>query len=205
MNKVIQCVNKMERPACPEKVKIRAAALYCNGFTGFQEPDGGGKDCFVVCMFDDEKLIVDLEEIKKEAKSETLVNDDWIGRDYLRIHWTEHNRIPLVLNTLLKRGHSFQAMTKGMPFFDAKKDHEFSIVALEKKSMTQVSELLGYRLITMINDAYLEPWNYVTEEGKAFAKSLREDPLLSHRYDTERTNFYEWDLFTEPYDKETLV
>ena len=92
-----------------------------------------------------------------------------------------------------------------MPFFDAKKDKEFSIVALERKVITQVSELREFRLINMINDAHLESWNYVTEEGKAFAKSLREDPLLSHRYDTERTNFYEWELFTEVYDKETLV
>ncbi len=193
---------------CPEGVKRRADVLYHNSFIGFQPPtdtSGSNKDCFVICIFDDSKLIADIEAIKKEAQCLTLCEDDWIGRDYLRVHWSEYNRIPVVLNTLLKRGHSFQTMTKGMPFFDAKKDKEFNRLILEEKVIQQTSELLSFRLVNIINHACCETWNYVTEEGKAFAKKLLEDPLMANRYDNERTNFYEWPLFTGEYDHETLI
>lgn len=189
--------------SCPADVKQRGLILHSNGFSGFQAPDGPGKDCFGVCMFCDDSVMTDLEVIKKETGSHTLRNDDWIGRDYLVVHWSEHSRIPLILNALLKRGHSFQSMTKGLPSFDAEEDKEFNQAALEKKVMTQAKQLLSYRLVDLIDHALCEPWNYTTEEGKAFSKTLREDPLM-WRYDTERTNFYEWTIFTAPYNKETL-
>ena len=190
---------------CPCEVKNRAEILNCAGFSGFQAPDGGGKDCFVVCLFSDDSLIVNLDAIKKETQCESLCDDEWIGRDYLRVHWRDHSRIPLLLNTLLKRGHSFQAATKGLPFFDAGEggDTVFSQIVLERKAMVHVEEFLNFRLIDMINDAYCEEWNYTSEEGKAFARELKANPLMIHRYDRNRTNFYETSLF-KSYDKATL-
>lgn len=186
---------------CPDDVKKRGEILHSNGFSGFQAPDGGGKDCFVVCFFDDESLIANLDEIKKETQCVSLCDDSYIGRDYLRVHWRDYSRISVVLNSLLKRGYSFQAATKGLPFFDV--DEEFSLAALERKAIAHVKEFLGLRLISMIDDAYCEEWNYASEEGKAFARELRANPLITHRYDDRRTNFYEWSIFAS-YDKETL-
>lgn len=190
---------------CPDDVKKRGEILNCNGFSGFQAPDGGGKDCFVVCFFDDESLIANLEAIKKETQCASLCDDVYIGRDYLRVHWRDYSRISVVLNALLKRGHSFQATTKGLPFFNAEAggDTEFSRAVLERKAMAHVKEFLGLRLISMIDDAYCEEWNYASEEGKAFARELRTNPLIARRYNDRRTNFYEWSIFAS-YDKETL-
>jgi hypothetical protein len=190
---------------CPCEVKTRAEILNCAGFSGFQAPDGGGKDCFVVCLFSDDSLIANLNDIKKETQCASLCDDVWVGRDYLHVHWRDHSRIPIILNTLLKRGHSFQAATKGLPFFDAKEggDIVFSQIALDRKAMAHAKEFLDMRMFDMINDAYCEEWNYVSEEGKAFARELKANPLMCHRYGSCRTNFYEWKLF-ESYDKATL-
>lgn len=188
---------------CPNDVKQRGEILNWNGFNGFQAPDGCGKDCFVVCFFSDQSLINTIDEIKEETQCQSLTADDWIGRDYLRVHWRDHSRIPIVLNTLLKRGHNFQSATKGLPFFDHKKDTVFSLAVLEKKVIAQVNYLMEHRLIDMIDDAYCEAWNYVTEEGKVFARALKANPLMCH-YDNSRTNFYEWPIFKD-YDIATLM
>ena len=52
---------------CPAEVIKRADILYYNSFSGFQGPHGGGKDCFVLCYFDSEALIRDMDEIRKES------------------------------------------------------------------------------------------------------------------------------------------
>lgn len=189
---------------CPVDVKKRAEVLYHNGFAGFQGPDGGGKDCFVICYFDSEALSKDLDEVRRESGCLSLAEDDWIGNDYLRVHWSEYAKITQVFNVLLKRGHTFSPRTKAETHFSPEDgDKHFSVTALEKKAIIQVKSLLGLGLIKLIDDAFCEEWNYVTTEGKAFARTLRENPLM-WRYEKTRTNFYEWELFSH-YNRETLV
>lgn len=189
--------------SCPDDVKKRGEVLSWNGISGFQAPDGGGKDCFVVCFIDinESSFADDLAAIKEETQCRSLTDDDWTGRDYLRVHWRDHSRIPLVLNALLKRGYDFQTATRGLPFFDSKKD-TFNLATLEKKGINNMNELLEMGLVDLINDAFCEEWNYTTEEGKAFARKLKADPRM-YRYDTTRTNFYEWPIFKD-YDPLTL-
>ena len=141
-------------------------------------------------------MINSIPAIREETQCHSLTDDDWIGRDYLRVHWRDHARIPLVLDTLLKRGYNFQAATKGLPSFKAKDDPIFSNGALEKKAIVTTEHLLEMGLVNMIDDAFCEEWNYTTDEGKAFARKLKADPRM-WRYDTTRTNFYEWSMFKD--------
>lgn len=192
--------------ACPTEVIGRANVLYSNSFCGFQAPRGEGivlKDHFGVCYYYDETLETNLAEIKEESGCETLSCCDWIGSDYLRLHWSEHAKIPALLNTLLKKGYDFTPLTKAEAFFSPSIDKEFSFEAMEKKAIVQVQELLRIGLTTIVNHAFCEEWNYLTEEGKAFARSLREGQMYG-RYNKERENFYEWGMF-QNYDKATLL
>ena len=201
---------EMEREACPEKVSQRADILYWNGFSGFQGPPGGGKDLFVLCWINlnwDEASAFErnvLPEIRKQSHTETLEIHDWIGRDYLSIHWQEYGKRFLILSMLLSHGIPFQTQTKGMPPFRPKEDGlTFSQELLEKSVMKQTQELIDKKLYDMIDDGKCEEWNWTTEEGKKFSHIVKK--AKGHRYDSTRTNFYEWDLFKEPYDLLTLV
>ncbi len=188
---------------CPPDVVKRAEALYNNSFSGFQPPHGGGKDCFVICYFDSKDLIKDMPEIRKESGCVSLVDDDWIGHAYLMLHWSEYAKITEVFNTLLKRGHSFSPRTKAQVSFSATKDSCFTMAAHEEKAIHKVRELIKMGLTDIVDDSFCEEWNYLTEEGKAFARSLRENPAM-WRYDTDRTNFYHWEIFKHD-DTETLL
>lgn len=188
---------------CPADVVRRAEILYHNGFMGFQGPPGAGKSRFVLCWtecFSEEEIAA----LRDASGAQTLRGDDWIGRDYLSVHWSEYGKRVAVLNAMLCRGHSFQTQTKGMPGFRVKEgDREFTYALLEKKVIAQCRSLLETRLVDLIDHACCEEWNYITEEGRAFARELRAHPLM-YRYDTERTDFYQWPIM-QNYDPETLL
>lgn len=193
----------MESLECPEEVVKRARVLYYNSFSGFQGPHEGGKNQFIVCFLA-EVDEVELNAIHHESGCETLKQDDFIGHNYLSVHWREYSKIVTLLNTLLRRGHAFTTQTKSKVYFDPSEgDKVFSFEALEEKAIKQVRDLLGMDMVKMIDDAYCEEWNYLTQEGKAFSRSLRANPLM-WRYDTDRTNFHAWDLFKN-YRPETLL
>lgn len=208
---------KVEREPCPQKVVDRANILYHNGVTGFQGPHGGGKDLFVLCLFNTnwnetasfEKNI--LPKIRVECESPSLEVGDWIGRDYLSIHWSEYKNRFRVLSKLLQHNISFQTETKGLPPFGGKRDvgvMEFTRELLEKRVIEQCQELIKLNpgLMSFISFGCYYEWNWETEEGKKFAVELREKfgDLYESAYQEDATNFYEWDLFQEPYDPLTL-
>lgn len=125
-----------------------------------------------------------------------------MGNDYLSIHWSEYNKIPIVLNTLLQSGFSFTTQNRAQVYFDHEEDKEFTPEIMEQKAIEQVKNLISLRLIKMVNDAFCEEWNYITKEGKEFSKEVRN--IKYWQYDNERTNYYEWDIFKN-YDKNTLM
>jgi len=208
---------EVEKEPCPQKVIDRAKILYHNGVTGFQEPHGGGKDRFVLCLFNTnweetaefEKTI--LPTIRGECHSPSLEVGDWIGRDYLSIHWSEYKHRFSILSKLLQHGIRFQTETKGLPHFGGKRDigvKEFTRELLEKRVIEQFQELIECHpgLIALISFGCYYDWNWETEEGKKFAAELREKYGNEYRsvYDKDMTNFYEWEIFQEPYDPLTL-
>ena len=207
----------MEREACPQKVIDRASILYHNGLTGFQGPHGGGKDLFVLCFLNsswDEVALFEkttLPSIKEECSTASLELGDWIGRDYLSIHWSEIGKRFLVLNALLKHAIPFQTATKTMPCFSGKGVDvgitEFTPELFEDRIIEQMRTFSGdRRLIGLISEACYYDWNWTTPRGKAFALELRRNYAADYRskYDSKTTNFYEWDIFTQPHDPLTL-
>lgn len=120
----------------------------------------------------------------------------------MSIHWSEYNKIPIVLNTLLQSGFSFTTQNRAQVYFDHEEDKEFTPEIMEQKAIEQVKNLISLRLIKMVNDAFCEEWNYITKEGKEFSKEVRN--IKYWQYDNERTNYYEWDIFKN-YDKNTLM
>ena len=169
---------------------------------GIPGPPGAGKTRFILCWqqdFSDAQL----DALKRASGAETLCVGDWIGRDYISVHWSEYGKRRAVLTAMLRMGLSFQTQTKGMIPFDPVVVSEFTYEALERNVIAQCRSLCDLRLFYMVNDAMCEEWNYVTQEGKAFARELRAGPM-QHRYDTSRTNYFDWDVMKH-YDPETLL
>ena len=180
----------MNLPECPADVRKRADTLYLDSFRGFQRD----RDRFIICWPGEKELEEKLVIIKQKVPALTLALGDWTGRDYFSVHWTEYNKIVPILDTMLKLGYSFQTQTKGMPSFDPAKDREFTFELLERKVIAQTSQLACDQLYFLISDAHCDDWNYTTSNGKALARRLR-DQCLGHCYYTNRTNFYNLDIF----------
>lgn len=196
-----------EQDKCPDEVTKRAAVLYHNGISGFQGPPGGGKNVFVLCWPhpEDERHFEQeiLPRIRTSTGVTSLVLDDWIGRDYLRIHWRDYSRRFMILSALLHEGVAFQTQTKGMPSFKPSRDGTvFTQALLEERVIAQTREMRDLGFYDLVDDACCETWNWTTEEGRAMALELRE--WKAKRYDATRENFYEWPLFTSAYDPLTL-
>lgn len=195
--------------SCPEDVKRRGLILYHNSFAGFQEPGGGGPNCFLLCFcknLRDEEI----NQIKELSGSTTLEQGDFIGRDFLEINWTEYNKIEAILNIMLQLGYGYQVMTKSLVSFDPAVDKVFSRQAVEKKSIDQMKQLLSLcpnRIYdSRMDDIYFDPWNYITEEGRQFCNELRrmnKMQILSPPYDQE-DNYFKWPIF-QNYDPQTLL
>lgn len=206
----------MQEP-CPQKVIDRAEILYHNGITGFQGPHGGGKDRFVLCYLNTEwgktaefeKNVLPL--ISKECQCNSLEVGDWIGRDYLSVHWSEYKHRFIVLSKLLQNEIPFQTVTKGLPPFGGKRDkevREFTRELLEKRIIEQCQEVIGCNpgLISLISFGCYYDWNWETTEGKKFSAWLRENYGSEYRsaYEKSTTNFYEWEIFQQAWDPLTL-
>lgn len=191
---------------CPPDVRVRAFTLYNNTFHSFQSPseeDGPDKDYFIICWpYHND---IDLNKLRNESGSNTLKLYDWIGRDYIKIHWSEYNKIYNVLSTMLKLGYSFKAQTKGQLLsFDPKKDGNDLLITrevIERKAIEQTKILLSMNLLDIIDYSFYEEWNYITEEGKSFCEKLNNDHPI---HDDERIDdFRKWHIFKN-YDTLTL-
>jgi hypothetical protein len=196
---------------CPHEVFQRGLVLYRNGFTGFESPTVAKKTRFSLCMMIPELEPAVIEKVKELTQCLSLKQSYFNDIDYLNIHWTEYDKRFAVLTTVLQMGYSFQTLTRAQPFFSLEMgDKEVTFETLEKKSILWCKEILslkdaskGKPLEGLIDDSFCEEWNYVTEEGKAFAKELRK--IKGYRYDKTRTNFYNDPLFIISYDPYTLL
>lgn len=196
---------------CPHDVFQRGLVLYRNSFSGFESPNNTKKKRFVLCLIEELEPDV-IEKIKSATHCLSLKQSYFIDTDYLSVHWTEYDKRFIVLTVLLQMGYSFQAQTKTQPFFSPKDgDREFTPESLEKKSIAQCRQFLFLKesdrrkpaLENFIDDSFCEEWNYITPEGKAFAKELREG-VKKWKYDSKRENFYKDPLF-QSYDPNTLL
>lgn len=206
----------MELPEYPVDLQRRAEILWNNSF-GFQAPGWSG-DYFVIAReFDvDIEDNILLEEIKRETGAMTIEAVDFIGRDFLKIHWTEYPFIEAVLTAFLKRGIGFSLHLKiiSVGFDPKKRDTEFSQEILEKKVIEDFkAELKGVRDDQPYRYVYenycykksgiAHEWCWQTAEGKAFCRELRinlgKREICSGKYD-----FTKWGIF-QNYDPRTLL
>lgn len=179
----------------------RFNTFYQNGIHGFQPLPlfEDHIDNFVVCFLNKTPTgsysfqIGDLDKIREVSGLKTVKDGDYIGRDYLEIHTSEVHLIPQLLTSLLKMRYYFQTCTKGLPGFGKDDSVVFTHELLEETVIKQIKGVLTFDGIYLIDDAFAEPWNYITKEGKEFAIEVRKK--LGHRYDSERANYFEWDIF----------
>ena len=212
--------------------------LHYNTFSGFQGPNDGcrTKDHFVVgfyskpfkngqkpSFFDDkfssdEMTDMELEEIKSMTGSNTLGYDDFIGRYYLHIHYSEYHLIYPVLNVMLKLGYKMQTMTCILPAFEPGVDKLVSSRGMEEKIIEWIWwQIKSYDINHIINDEnaiksiYFDPWNYETKEGLELCEMLRKKkglpklviPSGGPKEIDHPDNLYKWDMFKDC-DFETL-
>lgn len=196
------------RPAPDDLVK-RAEILFCNSLYGYQCPGRGiEKDIFAICWCGD-LSDEEVELIKDISGSETVKHDDYIGHDYITIKWYEHNKIPDIFNAMLQLGLWFTSNNRASVTFRSSETKIFSNELMEKKFIQQTKELL--RLIpNAINDdhyiknTYLDIWNYITEEGKAFCRYLRQVKHFPDPINDDAFNYFNWAIF-QNYDPNTLL
>jgi len=118
-------------PTCPEDVMRRGAILNSNGF-GFQEP-GGVRDRFTIAKLSKELSSDQLRQVTEMTNATTVRNEDYLGYDFLSIHWTEYSRHADVLTSLLTLGVSFTTHNHLSAHFDASKDHIYIPKQRQKK------------------------------------------------------------------------
>ena len=191
---------------CPKDLSTRATILSLNGF-GFQGPDEGVKTKFVMCFcrnLDNEEL----QNLKQLSGSVTVNCDDWIGREYLQLHWTEYNKINSVLTSLLQLNISFRTQTKLEAYFNATIHKEYTpeleeIIAI-KRMREDPFYMQNLDNSNIIKGALFDSWNWKTIQGKSFCKEIREKTYKKHQTMNDKQNYYSWPIF-QNYDPNTLL
>lgn len=187
---------------CPKDLANRASILAWNGF-GFQGPSEGVDNMFVPCLC--RNLSVDeLQRLKKLSGSNT-VECDKIIIEFLAVHWTEYDKIPKILTSLLTMGISFTTQTKLRIYFDAKIDKEYTPELEEIKAIKEYSDPIFLNYPDLFKDAFYNMWNWKTIEGKEFCKLIREKTFRSNPQNMDtKENYYLWKIF-QNYDPKTLM
>lgn len=187
----------MSLPPCPKDLQRVAAILFHNGF-GFQSPDeGSDKDSFIICKFTKDAPDSDLVSLKDKSGSKTVYLTDWIGYNFLGVHWTEYNLIPKILTEFLNLGYGFATMGKSQAGFTPLKDKEFTFELMEIKSVEQARELIDKygHPVDFIYPSFLDIWNYKTREGIEFCKHARAKGFLDPPSYESEDNYYKWEPF----------
>ena len=194
---------------CPENIKKRARILFYNGF-GFQSPgEGAGQNEFVIVKCGDNVISEEkLEVVKQTSGVSSLKIHDWLGKDFITIHWSEYCKIPQVLNCMLFQGISFTTNTKLSVYFKSGKHYSKEVEELKAIKQREKELLQSPNIITMITifpDAMFKAWNYKTRKGKEFCEMIREKKgKKSQNEKTAKGNYFKWDIF-QGYDPLTLA
>jgi len=147
-------------------------------------------NCFIVC-FCERYSEQELQQLRVETGTPGIQQDDYIGHNYLSVHWTEYNNIERVCNTVL-RTRFLQIACKGMVFYPA--GATFSWDTFEQHLIESITMFGGEgRVYPDHTERCKRPWIWVTERGRQLSDSLRR-PFLDSDI-TDRENFWRWDCF----------
>lgn len=140
-------------------------------------------------------------DLRQQTGSRTVTLDEWLGRDYITIHWSEYNLIPVVFQYLLDHGCSLR-LNSNRPityrpydcFIPSEMESRF-IQQFESQEM-QLKQLLhstaDFRMLGKWPLAC--EWNYDTLAGKQFAQRLAREYRIEEAHDTTLNFFQKADL-----------
>jgi hypothetical protein len=195
----------------------RSKILELNSFRGFQSPVEGKEhnDQYIyVCLVNgkpknypnngeyERMTEMVAQEIKQELQLQTLIFDDFIGKNFFKIHWSERYSMEAVLTAIIQKGYNIQLCTKTLPSFGPSHgDTSFSFQDIEPRLisvMTQSVTSFGIRILKQY-DVLLEPWNFHTVQGKKQCNIWRcmmgQDKMTQDEENNHKDNFYFWPIW----------
>ena len=165
---------------CPEEICERASILYFNGF-GFPGPNDLINDKFTLAELD-YKVNIDLSILRMATGSTHLEIEIYGGHNFVTIYWHEYSLYKNILNILLILGIKFTTTNKLNINFDPINDKEYNRQIEETKFIEKYYKLIdelnleyfeGFQIVCNNDPAFLNEWNWTTNEGKEFSKDLR--------------------------------
>jgi hypothetical protein len=190
-------------PTCSEDTITRADILYRNGF-GIQGPDRNNiGDKYVIC-FCSEPSEKGMDLFRRESGSTTLAYDDCFGTGYIKVHWTEYNKIEAILSSLLLHGTAFNLHIKCKVPYSPEQHKAFKWSELEANIVTTYSNIVKeswfkfefLREESLFPSSLFDIWNWKTVEGRAFCSTLRQCakvPVQDEK--TDKCNYWNWPIF----------
>jgi hypothetical protein len=144
--------------------------------------------------------------IREITGSSTVDIDCFIGRSYLKLHWTEYSLRFNVLNACLSLGINFRTPGWLSVHFDSTVDSHFTQAALERKliSLFKSTVNLNMSVSTSEYEKFYDIWNWQTAEGKAFCQLICETHRVPFKSHDHKENYFNWPLFKDC-DFDTLM
>ena len=155
----------------------RYKTLYHCSLFGYQYNEDKGT--FYMCYCSDDLTGAQIEQIKQISSVDTLNYGDWINHGYMEVHWTEHDKISQLFNTMLMLGHSFTTRNiASVNFSPNDGDGQFTDALMEHKCVSTLTERLdqfprGIYMPTLFTNNHFKIWNYSTDEGRLFCHRIR--------------------------------
>lgn len=181
----------------------RFRILHYNGLFGYQYEDGILPGEFVLCYCNSDMPTATFQSIKEKSGATTLYLGDYLGNGYLKIFWTDHERVAAIFNQMLAHGQSFQTRNNASVSFRPERDKEFTDEIMEINFIKQTHDMRdmmakcggGANGLNLLKRAAFKPWNYQTELGKAFCHALRRDAHKKPANMESEGNYWKWAIF----------
>ncbi len=182
----------------------RYSILQYNSLFGYQYDKDNG--VFFICFCSDDLSDDTIEQLKMVSCVDSLKYGDWIGHSYLSVHWTEHDKIPDLLNTMLLMGHWFTTNNIAKANFSPKLgDEVFTNDIMESKMVSFISDIIKQHPQDVhsriwINTQHFKIWNYKTPEGKQLCHTLRRMTHKKTANWNSESNYLLWAIFRDEPD-----
>lgn len=187
---------------CPKNLTVRAQYLHCEGF-GYQPPEE--KDGhFVICRcqsLTEEQIY----RVKQMSGASTLNSANFLGKTFIKIHWTEYALISAVFTAMLECNIPFCTTTKPEIAFNSRQYKSFTQENFEKQLIAQLSPVTAENVYNsfMYSANLFNLWNWQTLEGREFCQKLRSMKFMGPGTLDDSDNFYRSEYF-KGYDPITL-
>lgn len=183
---------------CPDDFKKVAVVLSWNTISRIQFLE---KSCrFVACWCyraEDAKF---LEEMKQRSGCDTLESANQWGNWYFTIAWYEYTSLPRLYNALIEAGVPFGTTFGGEWGFYPYRDEPFAYSRenMERAIVTRFrrhDDLVWHIAVDLTPKRFCDPWNWVTDEGRALCKDLCIARKVEFKPMDHEENFYRWSWY----------